>query len=61
MRCVEQLLRSPRQGQEAGRCSLIRRAEVAILAGTVISCRRMVAPVALAWRVGSWRGEVSWR
>ena len=37
------------QGQCRGRCRHERRAERAILAGTAISCVRMVAVVALAW------------
>jgi hypothetical protein len=36
------------QGQDFGRCRVIRRAEVATRAGTVISLRRMVGVVALA-------------
>ena len=44
------------QGQAFGRCRVIRRAEVATRAGTVISLRRMVAVVAFA-RSGA--GEVA--
>src|SRR6478609_11833797 len=36
------------QGQPVGRCMVIRRAEVAIRAGTAMSLRRMVAVVVLA-------------
>jgi len=36
------------QGQDFGRCKVIRRAEVATRAGTVISLRRIVAVVARA-------------
>lgn len=36
------------QGQRAGTCSMMRRAEDATRAGTVISLRRIVAVVALA-------------
>ena len=35
-------------GHSSGRCNVSRRAEVAILAGTAMSLRRMVAVVALA-------------
>ncbi len=38
------------QGQSLGRCRTSRLAEVARRAGTAISCRRMVAVVALAWK-----------
>src|SRR4051794_1200531 len=37
-------------GQSTGRCSTSRRAELAIRAGTLISCARMVPVVALAWK-----------
>jgi len=43
--------KSPSQGQSLGRCKTSRRAELARWAGTAISCRRMVAVVALAWTV----------
>ena len=45
------------QGQAGGRCRVIRRAEVATRAGTMISLRRIVAVVALptAGRSGSRR------
>ena len=38
-------------GQLVGRCETSRCAELARRAGTAISCRRMVAVVALAWKV----------
>jgi hypothetical protein len=39
------------QGQVCGMCRLTRRAERAILAGTLIRCARIVEVVARAWKV----------
>src|SRR5689334_25368652 len=48
MAAVNSCCQAPVQGQATGRCRVLRRAEVATRAGTVISWARMVARVALA-------------
>ena len=49
------------QGQPVGRCSVIWRPQVATLAGTLMSLRRMVAVVALARsRSRAGQGACAW-